>query len=189
MSTTEAAALGVSLQVSVGEGRVAVLQTHIPGDCSVVELNEMLDKLAVAGERQRARGKIEEYEEEIEKLETTLVRYRVDLTDVDSNFAKTKIAIEAKMNEYTVQKDNALSAARDAHSSSERRGAFKPQGSTASAIRAAEQAIDNLQADLVKQAQERAVAHENLSKNVKRFEEEIARFRSKIARCESLQKA
>ena len=47
-------ALGVSINAQVDQGRVIVFQTHVDADMSAEKLDELLDKLNVAADRQAA---------------------------------------------------------------------------------------------------------------------------------------
>ena len=47
-------ALGISINAQVDQGRVLVFQTHVDADMSAEKLDELLDKLNVAADRQAA---------------------------------------------------------------------------------------------------------------------------------------
>jgi hypothetical protein len=79
-------ALGFSLQVDLGAGRVCTLQTCLPNDCGVVALNRMLDKMTAAGDRQRAHYQIEGLERDLVKFEKEQAQGQADLQKIDADF-------------------------------------------------------------------------------------------------------
>lgn len=83
--------LGFSLQVDLGAGRVATLQTFLPNDCSLVELNEMLDKMTSAGDRQRAHYQIEGFERELKQYEKEQEQGRLDLEKIEADFQQAQL--------------------------------------------------------------------------------------------------
>ena len=99
LSLIQAPALGFSLQVDLGAGRVCTLQTHVASDCSLRDLNMMLDKMTAAGDRQRAHYKIEELERDLKQTEKEQAQHQEDLDRVDREHeaaqAKRQAAAEA----------------------------------------------------------------------------------------------
>lgn len=79
-------ALGFSMQVDLGAGRVATLQTFLPNDCSKLDLNKMLDKMTAAGDRQRAHYQIEGLERDVAELEKRQVQHILDVEKVEEDF-------------------------------------------------------------------------------------------------------
>jgi hypothetical protein len=53
-------ALGLTVQIAIGERRSIVVQTHVTRDCSDVELNSILDKVTKALDRQSDRYRLPE---------------------------------------------------------------------------------------------------------------------------------
>ena len=53
-------ALGLSVQISIGEKRGIGVQTHVTRDCTDVELNSVLDKVMRALDRQNAKYRMHE---------------------------------------------------------------------------------------------------------------------------------
>jgi len=53
-------ALGLSVQISIGEKRGIGVQTHVTRDCTDIELNSVLDKVMRALDRQNAKYRMHE---------------------------------------------------------------------------------------------------------------------------------
>ena len=53
-------ALGLTVQISIGEKRAIAVQTHVTRDCSDLELNGVLDKVTRALDRQNAKYRMHE---------------------------------------------------------------------------------------------------------------------------------
>lgn len=60
--TEQAAAIGISLSIDVGKGCNIVFQTHVPQVSEAGYLNDVLDKLQAAAERQHAKVQLAEAE-------------------------------------------------------------------------------------------------------------------------------
>lgn len=121
-------AIGFSLQVDLGAGRVGVFQTAMPNDCSLPELNRMLDKMNRAGDRQRAHYKIEEEERSIELLKKEQAQHQEDLDAVDKRFFADMETLRQSADRAQKTIDNFMATARDAHVESGRRGEFELKG-------------------------------------------------------------
>ena len=85
-SAEKTPALGMSLQVDLGAGRVCTLQTYLERDCSVVELNKMLFKMTGAGDCQRAHYQIEGLLRDLAKHEQDQAQAEADLAQMDVTF-------------------------------------------------------------------------------------------------------
>ena len=53
-------ALGITVQMQIGERRQIAMQTHVTRDCSEADLNAVLDKATAALDRQNAKYRIQE---------------------------------------------------------------------------------------------------------------------------------
>jgi len=53
-------ALGITVQMQIGERRQIAMQTHVTRDCSETELNTVLDKATAALDRQNSKYRIQE---------------------------------------------------------------------------------------------------------------------------------
>ena len=75
---SEVPALGMSIQVDLGLGRIATLQTFVPSNASQVEINWMLDKMTRAGDRQRAQYRLEELHRDLLEEQRKHVQMQAD---------------------------------------------------------------------------------------------------------------
>lgn len=151
----EAPALGFSLQVDLGAGRIATLQTFLPNDCPQHALDGMLDKMTKAGDRQRAHYKIEELQADLKKVQSAIdqAQYDIDKTNADHD-----TAMQLRHAEYdTLQSklDKLMETARDEHVGSGRRGEFKLRGTTQSAHNAGTSAVEKAKEEIIKAENER----------------------------------
>ena len=178
-------ALGMSLQVDLGAGRVCTLQTFVSSDCSVVELNQMLDKMTAAGARQRSSYKIEELERDLEKLQREHDQQVEDLAKVDEDFE----AAQAKRQEEGAQAIAALekfrAGALAATTASGRREA-KMNKQDESYAKRVEDGIEKIKAAIKAAADEHARVRGEIEKTMIRRQEVIEKTRAEIARCKEI---
>ena len=104
------AALGISLNYELQNGRSLVLQTHIPSDQVGKPLDELLDGLMKSVERQAAKFEIEALKKNLEANERQLLQTQEDKATHESSM---KLAWDA----------------------TNRKGAYKPTPQQESAIR------------------------------------------------------
>jgi hypothetical protein len=182
----EAAALGMSLQVDLGAGRICTMQTFVPGDCHRDELNAMLDKMTHAGDRQRAHYKIEELESDLKKVQSAIdqAQYDIDKTNADHDLQMAVLHDEGQ----TLQKkvDALMSTARDEHVGSGRRGDFHLRGTTLSAYNAGKGAVEKVQEAIVKAENERENTIRNLVNGRKGRLQQLKMIEDEIASCRKI---
>lgn len=182
----EAPALGFSMQVDLGAGRVATLQTFLPNDCSPELLDRMLDKMTRAGDRQRAHYKIEELQAALEQEERQQAQHLEDLNrnieDYEARQAKRKLEIEKAQKAV----DTIEERARDAHVASGRRGEFKLSGNVVSQHTAVKNGIANLVAEGERDMAERDTTVANSEKTFERRQSIIQKLKGDIVRCKAI---
>jgi hypothetical protein len=183
-----APALGFSLQVDLGAGRVCTLQTHLPGDCHFIELNLMLDKMTAAGDRQRAHYKLEELERDLAKLEKEQSQHQEDLERVDRDFDEQK----QKRIEAIAKAEKALAdfeiAAGIAATERGRRNPNLTSQDRANA-RKTKGGIDQLKGEITAAQAERDKTMADSQKTIERRAELIEKTCAEIARCKEIVKA
>jgi hypothetical protein len=183
---TDAPALGFSMQVDLGAGRVCTLQTFLPNDCTVEHLNHMLDKMTAAGDRQRAHYKIEELEREIEQHEREQAQHQEDLDRLDREYEARQEQRNAEVEKAQLALDNLNAAARDAHVATGKRGEFALRGTDKSRHDAVSSGVQALVLEMAKDEAEHDVAHANSTKTFERRGQIIERTRAEIARCKAI---
>lgn len=77
-------ALGFSYSVTLDDKRSIVLQTHIPIDATVDALNEILDKMRQATDRQAAHFRIADLKRSLHMQQKQLRRVTEDLHNIDA---------------------------------------------------------------------------------------------------------
>lgn len=179
------AALGFSLQIDLGAGRVCTMQTFLPNFCSAIELNRMLDKMTAAGDRQRAHYRIEELEREIAREEKAQEQHKEDLARLDREHEAKQAARDAQIEKLRTALDNFEAARRDAHVESGRRGEFQLRGTDKQSADRATSEITKAVAERDQAEVERNVAHQNSLVTIKRQDEILARMREEVERCKA----
>lgn len=180
----EAPALGFSLQIDLGAGRVATMQTFLPNSCDITELNAMLDKMTHAGDRQRAHYKIEELQSDLKKINSAIAQHQYDIDKTNSDH-DTSMALRYDEIETLQKKADALEgAARDEHVGSGRRGVYAPRGTTKSAIDAAKSAVAKMKEEIIKAENERENIIRNHVNGRKSRMAQKAAMETEIADCE-----
>lgn len=85
-------AIGISISHQLGETQNVVMQAHVPADCDNRELDEILDKMFRASQRQRAKSLLPEKRKTLERLKTVHERAAEDIVRLDM---ERKLADEA----------------------------------------------------------------------------------------------
>lgn len=183
---TEVPSLGFSMQVDLGAGRVCVLQTHLPNDCSAAELDGMLDKMTQAGDRQRAHYKIEELERDLAKLSQEQAQHKEDLARIESDYQAKVEERNAQMLVAQKSVDDFMDQAREAHGERGGRSAFALRGPDASRVNNVKTGITQLQADNDRALAERDVALRNSQATFDRRDKMMADLTAEIAQCRAI---
>lgn len=80
--------IGISYQVALHGQRQLVLQSFIDRNCSKEELNQLLDKLRNAGERQFAWGQIDDLQLKIEQEHINAQQHQIRIEKADEMVKK-----------------------------------------------------------------------------------------------------
>jgi hypothetical protein len=149
-------ALGFSMQVDLGAGRVCTLQTHIANDCSIGELNRMLDKMTHAGDRQRAHYQIEGLERDLHKYEKEQAQGQLDLQKIEDDFDLAQKARKAEIDRLGAVLANYQSA----HEETQIARGVRDPSRQKSADKANAAKVENSRKDLQAEMQVAPEAHE-----------------------------
>lgn len=179
-------ALGFSFTANLGDARQLVVQTHVPFDAPMAEINAALDKAAAAMDRQKARYEIEHLQDKLDLEEATLQKQRDNMAHLDADHDK-KVA-ELKVQIETLQEDhkNAHEEGYNQHVNSGRAGAFVPKGALHSRLERIKDTIAQIGEQIKKAEAERDQAHANAAINDAAFEKSLARLRGEIEKRRAL---
>lgn len=181
----QAPALGMSLQVDLGAGRVCTLQTFLANDCTSTDLNRMLDKMTAAGARQRASYKIEELERDLEKLLREDAQQGEDLTHVDKEFLAAQEQRTQEGSAAIAALEAFKSKALDAQAANGRRE-VKLNKQDQEYVKRVGDGIEKTKASLKVAVDEHARVRGEILKTMDRREEVINKTRAEIARCQGV---
>lgn len=92
-------ALGISFQIGLGDGKQLVFQVHVDAESEPKALNDVLDKIRLAGERQAAFSDLEQLEKVLEQHYDGLKNLETQYAEVESN-AKLRHQAEGKRGEF-----------------------------------------------------------------------------------------
>lgn len=179
-------ALGMSIQVDLGAGRVCTLQTFVSSDCKQVELNQMLDKLTSAGARQRAAYKIEELERDIEKLQKEHDQQVEDVAKLDEDHAAAQAKRTQDGADGLKAADDFEVKAKDAWESGGRRGPFKLSQQNETYVKRVREGVDKVKAEIAAAEEEHKRVRGEIQKTMTRREEVIGKARAELARCKEI---
>lgn len=174
-------AIGYSVSANIGGDRQIVFQSFVALDDPDDKVNATLDRIMRFVDRQKAKADLPALREELEKLHTTLQRYRDDKAAVDAQFARDQAMRDLEIKTLQQQKADTLSEGATAFRTSGRQGEYKPSGQTAANVKRAETQIETVIAAKAQAAAEREVALQNLGTSEARYAEEIAKLEAKIA--------
>ena len=183
-----APALGMSIQVDLGAGRIATLQTHIASDCTLMSLNALLDKMTAAGDRQRAHYKLEELHRDLLKQEKDKSQFQID---ADAHKAAFNVAQEqraAKIRHQEKILGDYISAKAEQRGEG-RRSAVTLKGADAANQARLEAAVVEVKKAIVDADEAHAVEQANYEAGLKGHDQTIARTKREIERHEAIVKA
>lgn len=92
-------AIGIQLAGEIGQSRALTLTTAIPLDYSPAEINDTLDKLSTALERQRLKHQLVTTRDLLKAREQDLIQARVQYADQEARFV-TDWGISGKRGEW-----------------------------------------------------------------------------------------
>lgn len=176
-------ALGFSIQVDLGAGRTGVLQTALPNDCSLGELNGMLDKMNSASDRLRAHYKIEERERDIEMLQNEQAQHDEDLGKVDERFATDQEKLKTQLLEQEAARTNFVAAKEEAHRESGRRGNYEAKGVDKSQLAGVASNVEKTKEMLARNKAEHDITHEKHADLKQRRADLVAKHQREIDKC------
>lgn len=184
----DAPALGMSLQVDLGMGRIATLQTFVPSDASQRDLNTMLDKMTRAGDRQRAHYKLEELNRDLLEEQRKHAQMEEDIAT-----AKASFSAEQEKRLAAVQKQEKVvanfEAAKRAERGANRRGEVELKGADAANVATLTNAVKAMKDDIVAADLQYPVDCANREASLATHAKAIARIEREIARCKEIEKA
>ena len=82
-----APALGMSLSVEIGKGRNLVFQSHVDRDCELEVVNDFLDKINAAADRQMAKCAVEELRHRYNNQKMVLQQLTTDFYKIEEREA------------------------------------------------------------------------------------------------------
>lgn len=182
----EAPALGFSLQVDLGAGRVATLQTFLPNDCPQSALDGMLDKMTKAGDRQRAHYKIEELKAQLQREVDAIAQAQHDIDKTNADHEQRVAVLMADGERLQGKADEVLRVAQDEHVGSGRRGKFELRGTTKSAYDSGTLQVTKIKEALVAAENERENTIRNLHNGRKGHSVLKAKIEAEIAECQKI---
>jgi DNA repair exonuclease SbcCD ATPase subunit len=182
-----APALGFSFSVDLTNGKTVVVQTHLPNDCPPEALDAMLDKMAKAGSRQKAREELKALKAQLKQHHKSLRHQKEDADRLDRDHKKAEEAHKLRLSALAEQKDAAAGEAKSAHAASGRRTEMRelpPRDRRA--IEAINSAVKSAQAEWAQVEAKRNADMAGYQTNVARYEEAIAEIEADIAECKKL---
>lgn len=184
----DAPALGMSLQVDLGLGRTATLQTFVASDAPQRTVNEMLDKLTRAGDRQRAHYRLEELHRAIE-----LEQHEHDLMVENITTAKATFNAEQEKRIAEVARQQALltnfERARVEVRSEGRRNPKPLAGADLANVERVKTGVEAAKQAVLDWDMQYPVDCANREASLATHVKAIARLQRDIARCQEIEKA
>lgn len=184
----DAPALGMSLQVDLGLGRIATLQTFVPNNASTAEINGMLAKMTAAGDCQRAHYKLEELHRDLAEEERKHAQMQADAETNVASFNAEQEARTAEVERRTKILAN-FEAAKQEQRGAGRRGEVKLGGADAAGVKTLEEAVKQARKEIVDADLRYATEGENYKINLKTHAKAIERIRREIERCKEIEAA
>ncbi|MEK6591559.1 MAG: hypothetical protein AABZ67_00620 [Pseudomonadota bacterium] len=169
-----APAIGTSLQVQIGDGRVFVLQTHFAQEATVAQQNKLLDRMFLAADRVKARYDLEAIEDKLAQLDRLLKRYREDKAKADAEAQGKKNHWEKKIADCLAEQAKIRNEDAANHESTGRRGAYQISQRALGKVNAFANDINRARAEIEKIENERKQHESQMAQTFERCEEDRA---------------
>ena len=168
-----AAAIGASLQLDVGNGGVMVLQTHVPQDIPVTQLNQLLDNLMAAGARQKAKAEVAQMEKNIEVQQKALDDLDFQLKEAEETHLRQLAIVNERMATYVQDRAKVEAQGAEEHARAGKRGGYEPTGARRARIAAIHgqlakerEALQALEAEKEKAGRGREIARRSCEREI-----------------------
>jgi predicted nucleic acid-binding Zn-ribbon protein len=182
----EVVGTAVGFTIGLADDRQVTFQTGFAEDEPDHLINARFDRIMALADRQKAKYELVKLREELETHDKALARLVEDIARVDVDFEKSQAQLDVQIVEYQRRKGELEQSIYQNNVSTGRSGNRKPQGHASVSLKNIEAGIDNAKADKEKNIAERDQHRETVLAQRGRFEEEIARIKSKIAAKEAL---
>ena len=186
---SEVPALGMSIQVDLGLGRVATLQTFVPSDASQVEVNRMLDKMTRAGDRQRAHYRLEELHRDLLEEQRKHVQMQADQQANIVAFNETQQKRQREIEQREKALINYHEARKAVDADTGRRNPSEPKGAVRANLERLETAVKESRQAIVDADLAHASERANYEGSLTMHQKAIERIEKEIARCEGIEAA
>ena len=186
---SEVPALGMSIQVDLGLGRVATLQTFVPSDASQVEVNRMLDKMTRAGDRQRAHYRLEELHRDLLEEQRKHVQMQADQQANIVAFNETQQKRQREIEQREKALINYHEARKAVDADTGRRNPSEPKGAVRANLERLETAVKEGRQAIVDADLAHASERANYEGSLTTHQKAIERIEKEIARCEGIEAA
>lgn len=177
--------LGFSMQVDLGAGRVCTLQTFLPNDCSIDELNAMLDKMTKAGDRQRAHYNIEGLLRDLKKFEKEQEQALEDLAKSEAEHKETQAGRTASV-EKAYKALGTYEAAATVDAAERGRRVPGPTAQDRANMKRTQNGIEKLKVEIEVAENEHQKSIFEAQKVINRRQEMIDKTKEEIARCKEI---
>lgn len=182
MAEKEVSAIGYSVAANVGGDRQLTFQHFIASDATNAEVNADLDRIMGIVDRQRAVYQMPEVQDELDKLHEEISQYTEDkVTTAEANFHRAQADLDVQIATLQADHKKAFEAAYARHTTSGRRGDFKPTGQTGAALDRIDAGIRQLVEQKDKNENERAQFILAIDGNIQRRRDRIALLEGKLA--------
>jgi hypothetical protein len=149
-------------------------------------LDDMLDKMMGAAERQRAKRQIPALQHELDGNRQLLDENRVRLAEMVARYDEEKRIRDENIGKLIGKHREEYEKAADKHFEDGKRGDFKPRGAEAQTLNRLEQAAAGMRAAQEKSDSEHLVAKSQLEGEIAKRAGSVAILERRIAECEAL---
>ncbi len=177
---------GLIIRTSINLGeqeRIIQFEGFIDRDSSQGEIDHLCDKMVRAGDRLRARHVLPSYRRNLEDVEYKNNDNKKRLAQLEAGLKAMDEAREEKRSELNQALSNRISAARDEHASTGRRGEFKPGANITATITTQ---LSQLTEAGAKEHAEAAVQRTTLEGEIKEGDRQIFKWKALIEEHEAL---
>jgi hypothetical protein len=178
----------ITMQVQIPDGRngYVSLATNVDQFVGRKTIDQMLDKLMGAAERQRAKQQIPELQHELDGNRQLLDENRMRLAEMVARYDEEKRIRGEDVAKLTAKHREEYDKAVNAHFDDGKRGEFKPRGAQAQTLNALKQAAEGRRAAQEKSDNEHLVARSQLEGEIAKRAGSVAILERRIAECEAL---
>lgn len=180
----EAPAIGMSIVMNIPGERQITLQSFVAQEDGLKAQNDLLDRMNLLAERQRAKYLVKDFEAELATKKDEIKFRLADRQRQEEAHAKKLAEHNAKIGEFKAAAENAKKEGYEIHVNSNRKGPYEPRGHVLTRINACNAGVHNEEEQIKKVEADFNLWLQSNQTSIDNANSKIEELRSAIRHCE-----